>query len=190
MGRRAFHESGEPMGEWPTKSGHAHGVQLRWDEPGELLSAEPYRDGLPHGIARQWDQGELIGTYRMVRGTGLDLWWQRGGDGKRYLAEARYLVRGDREGYEWWINDDQRSVYEESHFRAGLPHGIERQWSPTGRLRRGYPKYWVEGRQVTKRAYLAACDRDPTLPPFREQDQSPRRRFPREVAAALGPRNP
>lgn len=187
VGRRSFHETGEPEGEWPMRRGRQHGVEYRWDEPGVVLSAEPYVDGLPHGIATQWEDGEILGTYEMVRGTGLDLWWGRREDGERCLYEARYLRDGSRDGFEWWINDDQRSVYEETHFRQGRLHGIERQWNAEGRLRRGYPKYWVNDGRVSKRAYLSACKRDPTLPPFRERDNAPARRFPPDVAAALGP---
>lgn len=187
VGTRTFHETGEPEGEWPERSGVRHGLEYRWDEAGVLLSAEPYVDGLPHGVAKQWQEGELIGSYTMVRGTGWDLWWGRRDDGERCLCEARHVVDGHRDGCEWWICDDQRSVYEESHFRRGTPHGIERRWNSEGRLRRGYPKYWVNGTQVPKRAYVAACKRDATLPLFREQDNAPGRRFEAEVAAALGP---
>jgi hypothetical protein len=49
------------------------------------------RNGRTHGVARQWsDDGTLIGTYKMKRGAGIDL---------------------------WWLNEDQGSVSEERHFR-------------------------------------------------------------------------
>jgi len=187
VGTRYFHETGEPSLEIPLRHGRTHGTMYRWDTPRVLLSAEPYVDGLAHGTARQWQDGALVGTYRMVRGTGLDLWWGRREDGARVLSEARHLRDGHREGFEWWIEDNQRRVYEENHYREGHPHGIERRWNHEGRLRRGYPKYWVNGAQVSKRGYLAACKRDPTLPPFQEHDNAPERHFPPEVAAALGP---
>lgn len=186
VGVRELHETGELAAEWPKKRGRLHGVARRWDEPGVLLSAEPYRDGLPHGVAKQWDGGEVVGTYTMVRGSGLDLWWGHDDDGERILVEARRLRAGARDGFEWWIHHDQRSVYQESHFVRDEAHGIERQWNAEQRLRRGYPKYWVEGAQVTKRAYVSACERDPKLPPFRERDNEPKRSFPPEVAVALG----
>lgn len=185
VGERQFHESGEPEGEWPQKDGRLHGTVYRWDEPGVLLSAEPYREGLPHGVAKQWHGGQLIGTYTMKRGTGVDLWWQVW-EGRVYLSEVHYMEHGLLHGFDWWLNEDQRSLWSESHFFRGQPHGIEREWNEQGKLSRGYPKYWVEGRQVNKRQYLAASKRDKTLPAFRSVDDSPRRRFPPEVAAALG----
>ncbi|MDI1475132.1 hypothetical protein [Polyangium sp. y55x31] len=188
VGERHFFETGEPCSEKPLRRGKTHGTEYDWYEPGVLTFAEPHVDGLPHGTARQWINGKLVGTYKMVRGTGIDLWWQLRSDGTRHLSEARYLRDGHREGFEWWIEEDERRVYEESHFRKGLLHGIERQWNRKERLRRGYPKYWVNGKQVSKRAYLAACKRDPTLPPFREEDNAPERQFPPEIVKVLGPR--
>ena len=188
VGTRHFHETGEPSSETPLKQGRPHGLTYRWDMPGVLLSTEPYVDGLPHGTARQWENGQLLGTYDMVHGTGVDLWWGRHPDGERFLAEARYLRDGHREGFEWWIHDDQRRVYEERHCRRGELHGIERVWDMEGRLRRGYPKYWVNGAQVSKRAYVSGCRRDATLPPFRDHEGAPERRFPPEILEALGPR--
>jgi hypothetical protein len=188
VGRRDFHATGEVEAEWPERDGRAHGVQQRWDSPGVLLSTSPYRNGREHGVARQWHNGMLAGSYRMVNGTGIDLWWDSAGDGPATLSEARYCRDGDRHGFEWWINDDQRTVYEEAHFQRGAAHGIERKWNADGRLRRSFPKYWVDGVQTTKRDYLAAVKRDATLPPFRLRDNSPRRVFPPEIAAELGPR--
>src|ERR1044071_5086813 len=75
VGRRDFFETGEVEHEYAERRGRAHGWQLRWDVPGQLLSATPYRNGMEHGTALQWRDGELIGTYRMVRGTGIDFWW-------------------------------------------------------------------------------------------------------------------
>ena len=82
---------------------------------------------------------------------------------------------------------DQRSAERESHFAEGLEHGIQRDWDSTGRLRRGFPKYFINGEQVTKRQYLRAAKLDSSLPPFREEDNRPERQFPPEVAAALRP---
>src|SRR5947209_9798660 len=91
LGVRYFHETGEPEFEFALKKGKRHGVEYRWDLPGKLTSAEAFVDGIPHGTARQWSQrGELIGTYTMNHGTGIDLWWQERGDGSVYLAEVLY----------------------------------------------------------------------------------------------------
>jgi antitoxin component YwqK of YwqJK toxin-antitoxin module len=185
VGVRFFHEDGAPSFESPLLEGRLHGVQYRWDHPGVLLSAEPFAEGLPHGTAMQWaDDGTLVGSYTMIRGTGLDLWWGCSG-GQRSLSEARSLHNGLRHGFEWWIHPSQDRVTEERHCWEGQLHGSERQWNRAGRLQRGYPRYYVHGQRVDKRHYLRACSRHPELPPFRASDNLPQRSFPPEVAQHL-----
>jgi hypothetical protein len=187
VGIRYFHNTGELADESPLKNGLTHGTVYRSDVPGKLLSAAPYSHGLPHGTARQWSEdGKLIGAYTMRHGTGIDLWWcESFENGLPYLSEARYVKDGKWHGFDWWLNEDQKSVWEERHFRNGQIHGIERLWNWKGRLHRGYPRYWVNDLRMTKRQYLRARAKDPTLPPFRKTDNRPQRRFPAEVIANL-----
>jgi len=128
IGWREFYEGGSRMIESPLRNGRQHGQMLEWYESGQLSSATTYVDGREHGTARQWaDDGTLVGSYEMDHGTGLDLWWTaRTGNQIWRLSEARYLLAGDRHGFEWWINDDQQSVSREGHFAHGREHGIQR----------------------------------------------------------------
>ena len=187
VGVRQFDQSGKLELERPIRNGLLHGMLYSCDE-GTVISAEPYRSGLAHGTARQWSyDGELIGTYTMKHGTGLDLWRckKNWGDKRVYLAEARFIKEGKWHGFEWWLNEDQKSVHDEQHFWENMQHGIQRSWNNKGHLRRGYPRYWVNNKQVTQRQYLRACTKDSNLPPFRESDNRPRRKFPPEVLAAI-----
>jgi hypothetical protein len=187
VGERQFDQSGRLEFERPLKNGLQHGTLYGCDD-GVVTFAEPYRNGLAHGIARQWSyDGELIGTYTMRRGTGLDLWRQKmdWGTGRVFLAEARFIREGKWHGFEWWLNEDQKSVWNEHHFWENLQHGIERSWNHKGQLRRGYPRYWVNNKRVAKRQYLRSSARDSNLPPFRESDNRPNRKFPSEVQAAI-----
>ena len=182
VGVRFFYETGQPSLEIPLKNGVTHGIVYSWYTPGKLTSADPYRNGREHGTARQWsDEGKLIGTYTMKHGTGIDLWWQSFGNRAPYPAEIRYMVDGKRQGFEWWLNENRRGVHEECHFWNGNKHGVERSWNSRGRLRRGYPKYWVNDQRTTKRRYINACTKDPSLPSFRERDNLPYRKFPPEI---------
>src|SRR2546426_10893870 len=165
VGIRWFHETGEVAYECPLKNGVIHGIEYHSDIPGKLLSAEPYTNGLPHGTARQWSQdgSKLMGSYTMRHGTGIDLWrCERSENGFPYLSEARYVKDGKWHGFEWWLNEDQKSVWQERHFRNNQMHGIERSWNQRGRLHRGYPRYWVNNVRRTKRQYLLAWANDPT----------------------------
>jgi hypothetical protein len=181
VGIRFFHETGDLQSEFALKNGLKHGIEYRSDIPGRLLSAEPYSNGLPHGIARQWsDDGKLIGTYTMKRGTGIDLWWCDH-NGSPVLSEVRYLKAGKWHGFEWWLDEDQKSVWQECHFQENRMHGIERSWNQKGTLQRGYPRYWINDRRVSRRQYLRECLKDKSLPRFRQNDNRPRRAFPAEV---------
>jgi antitoxin component YwqK of YwqJK toxin-antitoxin module len=187
VGIRYFYETGELEAEIPMQDGRQHGTFYDLSPEGVVLSAQPYRNGLEHGTTKQWsNEGKLIGTYTMRRGTGLDLWrCQYGSDGEPFLVEARYVKDGNWHGFEWWIREDQKSVSGEHHFWDNNQHGIQRAWNYAGKLRRGYPKYWIKNIQVTKRQYVEACATDPTLPSFNIADNLPQRRFPPEVREAM-----
>jgi hypothetical protein len=189
VGTRCWDEDGYLTLETPYKNGLVHGVKYTWYFDGVLTSAEPYFEGKPHGIAKQWSaSGELMGTYEMVHGTGIDLWWNSfdcSDEPPFILTEAHYMLEGRLHGFTWWINDDQASVLVERHFRHGVPHGIEREWNENGRLCRGYPRYYVGGERLDKRRYLRAAGADSTLPPFLVEENEPLRIFPTEIRKLL-----
>jgi len=190
VGARGFNSDGHLYLDCGWRDGKRHGTVYRIDTPGRVLSATPHSRGVEHGVARQWgDDGRLLGTYHMHRGTGIDLWWGETWTKprRRYLVEVHFMRRGQPHGFEWWIDEDQRSVHDERHWQDGKLHGIERKWNLEGRLRRGFPKYHVAGHQVTRRQYVKATAVDPSLPPFRKKEIHPRRKFPRVVAKHLGP---
>ncbi len=174
VGRRWRNADGSLDMEVGLKEGRQHGYLLRWWENGTLLSAMPYQNGLEHGTARQWTpDGELSLTYKMQRGTGADLWGVP-------LAEERYFESGMLTGVERWWALDEQTVWRECYWKADQYHGIYREWNDHGRLRRGFPQYFVEGIKMTKRQYIAACKADPTLPPYCPKDNHPARTLPVE----------
>src|SRR5262249_25510954 len=121
-------------------------------------------------------------------GTGIDLFWNPlcGREGNPYyLSEVHYMRDGDWHGYTWWLDQDQASVWVERHYVQGSLHGIEREWNQHGRLRRGLPRYFVNGIRIDKRQYLRAAAADPSLPRFRPEDNSPSRIFPEEIRKHL-----
>jgi len=189
VGYCGFFENGEIEYDWPQKQRKPHGRQYYWIAPGKLESVEPYENGLAHGVARQWSlSGKLIGMYRMNRGTGIDLWRCERDDGSVFLSEVLYLKGGRPFGFQWGINEDQKTVHLEYCYNGlGRRHGIWREWNVTGRLRPGFPKYFVEDKPVSRRQYITACKVDKTLPPFRKEDDNPRRKFPHEIAKRLSP---
>ena len=186
VGSRQRTEDGRLLHEHGLRNDRYHGWWRDWDEHGQL-TFEGFRvDGAEHGVARQWCEGRLIGWYTMDHGTGLDLW--RHADGS--LAEERHLEEGGWRSYErLWRFGENKAVWWEKHFHENREHGIERQWRE-GRLKRGYPRYWVKGERVTKRQYLSAAKKDATLPPYRVEDDSPERPLPPEYFQTMPPAVP
>lgn len=188
VGVRKWDADGNLEMEVPLREGVKHGIEYHWHAPGILGFAEPFENGVVHEQARQWSvNGCLIGTYSMVRGTGIDLWRAEREDGSVYLAEVLHLQQGLRHGYEWWVNENQTTVYIERHWAQGELHGIEREWNAKGRVRRGFPRYHVRGERVIKREYLAQRTKDDTLPAFNPKDNEPERVFPDKITLCLSP---
>jgi hypothetical protein len=186
VGRRAYDEDGNLMVETPIRNGRKHGREYIWNETGALESVEPFVDGKLHGLARQYGRkGKVIGTYRFVHGTGYDIWRWEEQDGSVFVSEIFSARDEALDGYEWWLNADQRSVWHERHWHQGAFHGIERIWNKEGKLKRGYPKYWIQNQAVRKRVYLSAAEKDMNLPKYREKDNQPRRKFPKEIKNVL-----
>ncbi len=178
VGHRYWEPSGVLTYECGLRNGERHGHFRTWHDNGKLLEEAYYHDGKEHGETRQYDyDGKLIGSYIMEHGTGTDLWFCAPG----VLSEEREYRDGDRHGYERWWNGDNRTVHEESHYCNGIEHGIFRSWNQQGKLKRGYPQYYVMGKRVTKRQYERACREDSGLPPFVASDNQPMRRVPDEA---------
>lgn len=170
---------GAPAHGWEIRDGRKHGASIEWWRNGRIAFYEPFVDGLPHGVARHWDEeGMLLLETRYVRGTGVDLWCDLH---NRSLSEETRLRHGKLHGARRYWNPDWRTVWQEEQYFDGEPHGIFRDWNREGRLRRGFPRYFVRGVRVDRRAYLRAAKTDVTLPVWRRSDNRPRRPLPPEI---------
>lgn len=54
-------------------------------------------------------------------------------------------------------------------------HGIEREWNDEGKLRQGFPRFYVRGRRVTRHAYAREQKRNSSLPAYRPEENLPHR---------------
>jgi hypothetical protein len=183
VGFRQWNEDGSLAMEYGMRGGVRHGpFRTYWDN-GQVSEAATYVDGKEHGVTTQYDAGgELIGSYTMEHGTGLDLWF----DCKGVLSEERSYRDGERHGYERWWCGDNATVWQEEHYRHGAAHGIFRQWTDRGRLRRGFPRYFVGGERVARRQYERACRTDSLLPAFVPEENLPSRQLPAALRAGPG----
>jgi hypothetical protein len=152
-----------------------HGPFRMYHDNGRVSEVSTYVNGLEHGVTRQFDEeGVLLGTYELDHGCGLDLWYMAVG----VLAEERRLEKGHRHGFERWWSGDNATIYIEGHFFDSQEHGIFRRWNDRQHLRRGFPKYFILGQKVQRRAYDRACRSDPTLPKYDPDDNRPNRTLP------------
>jgi antitoxin component YwqK of YwqJK toxin-antitoxin module len=182
VGARLFYDDGVCHLEYGITNRRKHGNHYEWDSDGKFMFHEKYRNGVAHGLARQWStvNGRLIGSFQMKNGSGIDMWWQEY-TRRPHLSEVRYMKDGLLHGVEWWVDSNQKSVWSERHWYNGRWHGIDRQWDHHGKLDTGFPKYYVNNREVTPKAYAKRCETDSTLQRYRVEDDRPQRTFPPEI---------
>jgi hypothetical protein len=171
VGKRFYDNLENLMHEEPLKNGKRHGLVYTWDETGNLTSCEPYKNGMPHGVAKQFDEsGKIIGTYELNNGTGYDIWRNMREDGSIYISEIHSMKNGKKHGFELWLNEDQETIWEEKTWLNNMLHGPDYQWELNGKLRDGYPKYWVKGKEVSKAEYLSKVKTGSRLSPVFESN--------------------
>ena len=148
-----------------------HGFTLSCGRGYTLFSA--YSRGLEHGTALRFHGERLFGWYVMHEGTGLWLSHDRHGA----LHGSCDYVGGERHGAERFWREG-RLTYER-HFRRDVVHGITRKWDEeTGVLSRDDSHCVLDGEPVSWRDYENACQHDPTLAPYRPEDDEPIRELP------------
>ncbi len=179
VGYRLWVEEGWLEWEYALRHGVKHGPEYWFFADEWLLSKETYVAGRVHGKAWQWaEDGRVLVTYRMRHGVGLDLWCDTE---TGTLAEEWYWPAVGQRGYSRHWNEDERTVYEEYFFVGSKGyHGVWREWNRAGRLRRGFPRFYVNDVRVTRRQYVEACRHDPRLVSYKEQDDDPHRPLPQE----------
>jgi antitoxin component YwqK of YwqJK toxin-antitoxin module len=179
VGCRQWDEDGGLMYDCGMRAGVRHGNVYCFYANGQMEEVQPYRNGQMHGTGKQWsEEGELLITWQLTNSTGVDLWCDsRTGT----LAEEHFWPGPEDLGKARQWNNDEKTVWQEYFY--GLDkgyHGVWREWNARGRLRRGFPRYYVNDRKVTRRQYLRACAGDPTLPPYRPEEDDPHRQLPAE----------
>jgi antitoxin component YwqK of YwqJK toxin-antitoxin module len=191
VGFRIYNGDNVLIKETPLKGGIKHGIEYFFYDSGQLELVEPYAEGKMHGTACQYSEdGRLMGTYSMEHGTGYDIWRHEcmeedSNPDDVYVAEIHSMKDGLPHGFEWWLNENQRSVDVETIWYMGKLHGITRVWNHEGKLSRGFPKYYINDSKVNKKTYLKGCEKDPTLQIFKPEDNSPFRKFPKEIEKIL-----
>ena len=182
VGRRVYNREGVLILEAPMREGLKHGREITWDDDGTLLLIEPYVKGKIHGTAKQYGRnGKVIGTYTIHHGTGLDVWRQEDEDHQVFVSEIHHLQDVLPNSYEWGFASSKEDLWQERNWNMGKLHGIERVWNNRGRLRRGYPKFYIADRAVSRQKYIKMALSDKSLPVYREKDDLAHREWPEEI---------
>jgi hypothetical protein len=171
---------GRVMHEQPLdRQGRAHGIEIERDDAGAVVWSATWVHGTMHGPLIQFDgHGTPLLITQFVRGRGTDLWMTCG-----RISEVRELLDGVRHGVERW-GDPERPT-EEGYFAHGRRHGVFREWTSSGRLRRGFPRFYLDDARVTRRTYELALERDSSLRPYSAREDSNARAMPAAVREAI-----
>jgi antitoxin component YwqK of YwqJK toxin-antitoxin module len=184
VGVRFFDDDGSVAMEFGIKDGKEHGNHYEWIS-GKLVFFEKIKNGKAHGTAKQWssETGKLIGSFKMINGNGIDLWWQDW-PAQVHLSEVCFMKNGAPHGIEWNL-DHNESVFIERQWFNGKWHGIYRSWKNSRTLDKGFPKFFIKNKQITKAQYLKACKNDQTLPKYKTTEDRASRKFPTSLKPHL-----
>lgn len=177
VGKRIYAKEGRLYWEYGLRNGKYHGNYYYFFDDSKVQYHCLYRDGKVHGIVSQWsEKGDLICVSNFIDGSGFDFWCQEL-DGNVELSEEREYCHGDLNGYVRWWNSEEK-LWREETYRDGVKHGIEREWDDD-RLVHGYPKYHVDGKEVTEKQYYSIQQESIQLdlPAVNGQDQLPYRKM-------------
>ena len=206
VGERLYYSNGQIADEKLFRKKQLHGIWRQFYQDGSLFSERPYRDGLPHGTFRFWnDRGELLGASELKDGNGLLQSYEKSDLGS-YREEVRFAKgkihgirkrwgrfditdkngcdvttfrHGVKDGWSYTLHDDG-TLLAYSYFKNDRLHGVMRRTNRDGSNVEGYPKYRVEGREVTEAQFREAAKTDDILaltltgkPEVEESDSKP-----------------
>jgi hypothetical protein len=101
--RRFYYRSGRIHTENREVDGLFDGSCRVWHRNGQLAEELRYRHGLLDGVSRQWDEnGRLLGSFRMVRGTGVQRYWHDNGQLQFEITSRAGKFHGRNRG---WLRD-------------------------------------------------------------------------------------
>lgn len=188
IGERIFYNNGKIAEEILFRRGKRHGLMRQFYENGKLFSTWPYIDGKLDGVVRFYkENGEILGESKFDHGTGvlrqypmvslglLDREvsykdgvlngtvreWGRFG-GKDNGCSAVQYVNGIEEGWSVTVNQDG-SVLSSAYLHQGRMCGVYRRFSSGDKLEKGYPKFFIDGKEVAKAVYRVASKTDSIL---------------------------
>jgi antitoxin component YwqK of YwqJK toxin-antitoxin module len=189
VGERLFYRDGQLADERLYRNKKLHGIWRQFHPNGQLFAERPHRDGQMDGTFRFWDEdGNLLGESVMKSGTGLLREF-----GKPELqsddAETHY-VGGEMHGLRtrWgrfqgcrglgysiseykrgtldgWVvtRDEDGTLVDFGRMRGNKSHGVQRKFASDGSPAQNYPKYYINGDDVSEARFLDSAKTDKLL---------------------------
>lgn len=180
LSRLIWSRDGALLHEQPLDArGRHHGIEVERDDTGAVVWCATWVHGSMHGPLILFDESGLPALVtEFVHGRGTDLWMSCG-----RVSEVRELVDGVPHGLVRWGDPEEPS--EEGYFDRGRRHGIFREWETNGRLRKGFPRFFLRDARVSRRAYELAQAKSSSLPPYIAREDANDREMPIAVREAV-----
>jgi hypothetical protein len=140
---RAYHENGQLQWEGSFNEDKLEGPNRQWHDNGVLSSETFFEGNLEHGIARQWDRNGKL------------------------LGEYR-MNHGTGISKKWYENGQ---LERENSEVCGKWCGRFRCWFEDGEVIA--TNYYIANSKVSKKKYIEACKKDPTLPRYEDNESDP-----------------
>jgi hypothetical protein len=139
--KKTYYPNGQIEWEGSFKKGIPHGPNRRWHANGVLASEVYLKEGVPNGIGRQWDKNGN-------------------------LIVTFEIVNGNGVQRKW---DEAQQCFVENTFHKGRMTGKVRSYLKDGTvLSEGY---LFQGQTISKKRYMEACKKDPTLPRYDDMEE-------------------
>lgn len=139
-----FWPNGQLRHEFTIAAGRHSGWLRQWHDNGQIESEKPYANGRLHGLCRQWARdGKLLGSYQMTDGSGTALNWHPNGELESEVSMMDGTLNGRMRCWSHEPTPDDKVLIVQQFF--------------------------LDGRQVSKKKYDAACMTNPRLPRFADE---------------------
>lgn len=190
VGERLVYKNGRVAEERIYRNGKLHGYVRQWWPNGKLFAVLPFREGVRDGRFRFWDEnGKLLGESVIRKGTGtlrefenlqfashdaeipyvndkiegvrlLRFQCPECPNNMRCENRSQY-VAGKRQC--WTMLYCGKRVVSSLYFKDDKLHCVHHKTDTEGRALEGYPKYYVNGKELNEKAYLEAAKKDEEL---------------------------
>jgi antitoxin component YwqK of YwqJK toxin-antitoxin module len=189
VGERLFYQDGRVADEKIYRDGKLHGIWRQYWPSGKLFSERPYRDGQMDGTFRFWNErGTVVRESVMKNGTGLlreypnpplgssdaeinyvdgmkhglkTLWGKfKGCEGYGYSVSG---YKNDKlDGWEH-TRDEDGTLIGYGYANQDRLHGVQREFERDGTPRSGFPKYYINGEEVSEAQFMETAKTDKVL---------------------------